>query len=120
MDRDDLDFEISFYERLLKERPNFVEALVAVGDVYTRKGLHEKGLEVDRRLVALRPDDPVVHYNLACDYSLLRDAEHCLEALDKALRLGYDDFTFMEKDPDLHYIRQDTRYQELLARYRRK
>ncbi len=118
--REDLDFEISFYERLLKKRPDFINALVALGDAYTKRGRYEDGLKVDKRLVRLKPDDPLVHYNLACSYSLLKMAESALSALKKAIRLGYRDFAFMERDPDLEYIRKDPRYKELLFEYAKK
>jgi tetratricopeptide (TPR) repeat protein len=112
--QEDLDFEISFYENLLKENPNFVEALIALGDAYTKRGCYEDGLKIDQRLVQLRPDDPTVHYNLACSYSLLKMAKPCLAVLKKAIQLGYRDFSFMKKDPDLDFIRRDPRYKELL------
>ncbi|MCK9595417.1 MAG: hypothetical protein PHH68_04515 [Candidatus Omnitrophica bacterium] len=111
-----LDFEIRFFEGLLEKKPDFIEALIALGENYTRKGLYDKGLKVDTRLAMLRPDDETVHYNLACDYSLLKEAELCLEALEKAIDLGYDDFKYMLKDPDLEYIRKDERCVRLLAK----
>ncbi len=115
--QEDLDFEISFYERLIEQNPDFVNALIALGDAYTRKGRYRDGLEIDRRLARLRPDDPIVYYNLACSYSLLKMSEECLEALKKSIQLGYRDFKFMEKDPDLQFIRKDNRYKELISQY---
>ena len=118
--QEDLDFEISFYEKILQENPDFVDALIALGDTYTRRGRYEEGLKVDQRLARLKPDDPVVHYNLACSYSLLKMAEPSLKALKKAIQLGYRDFAFMQRDPDLEFIRRDPRYEELLTRYSEK
>lgn len=112
MPDDDLDFEIGFYEDLLKEKPDLVAALIPLGDAYTRKGLYGKGLEVDLRLAVLRPSDPVVRYNLACDYSLLEDVTRSLEELEMAVRLGYNDFDHLAEDPDLAYVRNDRRYKE--------
>lgn len=117
---DDIDFEISFYEDVVKANPDFTNALILLGDAYTQKGLHDKALEIDQRLSGLLPADSTVHYNLACDYSLLKNAQSCLETLDKALKLGYRAFKHMEKDPDLEFIRQDPRYKELLLKYRKK
>jgi len=117
--KDNLDFEITFFERLLEHKPTFVQALVALGDAYTKKGLYEKGLEIDKRLVQLKPKDDIVYYNLACDYSLLEQAEQSLQALEQALELGYRDFSFMEKDPDLAFIRKDPRFRQLLSRYKK-
>ena len=117
---EDIDFEISFYEDIIKESPNFVAALILLGDAYTRKSLHEKALEVDKRLSALLPKDPTVHYNLACDYALLKKPKLALDTLEKAIRLGFRNFKHIEKDPDLDSIKQDKRYQELLLKFRKK
>lgn len=116
---EDLDFEITFYENLLKKKPDFVNALIALGDAYTRKGRYEDGLKIDQRLTRLKPDDPLIYYNLACSYSLLKETQLCLEALTRAISMGYSDFVFMERDPDLEFIRKDPRYRELLEKTRR-
>lgn len=117
---EDLDFEISFYEDLVKDKPDFVDALILLGDAYTKKGMDQKALDVDLRLSSLCPKDPTIHYNLACDYSVLKDADKCFEALEKAIKFGYRDFRYMEKDPDLAYFRQDARYKELILKYRKR
>jgi len=117
---EDLDFEISFYEDLVKDKPDYVDALILLGDAYSKKGLFEKGLATDLKLSQLRPKDPTIHYNLACDYALLKDADRCLETLEKAIRIGYRDFRYMTKDPDLEFIRHDARYKELILRHRKK
>ena len=118
--REDLDFEITFYEKLLKKNPDFVNALIALAEAYTRIGRYKEGLKIDQRLVELKPDDPIVYYNLACSYSLLKMADPSLSALGKAIHLGYRDFAFIEKDPDLTFIRKDPRYKELLSEYTKK
>lgn len=120
MVEDDIDFEISFYEDVLKASPDLINALVLLGDAYTQKGLYEKGLEMDLRLVALRSSDATAHYNLACDYSLLKRPDLCLETLEKAFRLGYRAYKHMERDTDLDYIRSDPRYGELLLKYKKR
>jgi tetratricopeptide (TPR) repeat protein len=120
INREDLHFEITFYEDLLKDNPDFVDALIALGDAYTKTGRYREGLEVDLRLTKLRPDDPTVHYNLACSYSLLTESDLCLGALEKAIQLGYNDFTFMQRDADLKFIKNDPRYKELLSKYATK
>ena len=116
-DQEDLDFEISFYEDILKEKPDHAEALIALGDAYTKKSRYKEGLIIDQKLVKLKPNDPVVHYNLACSYSLLEMSDLCLEALGKAIHLGYRDIGFIEKDPDLEFIRKNPRYRDLLSRH---
>lgn len=111
---EDLDFQMAFYEGILKENPGFVEALIALGEIYTKKGLYEKGLRVDKKLSKLRPDNPIIHYNLACSLSLLGNVADSFKTLKRAIDLGYDDIAFMKNDPDLSNLRSDKRFWGLL------
>ncbi len=111
---ENLDFEISFFEDILRDKPDHIDALIALGDTYTKRGRYKDGLKIDLKLSKLKPDDPTVHYNLACSYSLLHKADLCLKILEKAIRLGYRDFSFMSEDPDLAFIIKDPRYKKLL------
>ena len=106
----DLDFEISFFERLLEKNPDFSRALMVLGNAYTERGDFKKGLEVDQRLSRMLNDDPIVYYNLACSYSLLGLIDEACVALKKALGLGYDDFEYIKKDPDLENLRKDEKF----------
>ncbi|MFA5088404.1 MAG: hypothetical protein WC552_05155 [Candidatus Omnitrophota bacterium] len=112
---DDSDFEIGFCEGILKRSPDFIEALIVLGDLYTRKGLFEKGLEVDKRLASLRPGDGVILYNLACSYSLVNQIDASFAAIQQAVECGYDELEFLEKDGDLENLRRDSRFQKFLA-----
>ncbi len=116
----DLDFQIAFYEGIVREAPDLVDALIPLGDAYTRRGFYEKGLEIDLRLSRLRPGDPVVFYNLACSYSLLGQADPAVESMEKALNLGYNDLDFLMSDPDLKNLRRDARLRQLLREHRKK
>jgi tetratricopeptide (TPR) repeat protein len=111
------EFEIVFFEGLLEKDPNFVDALIPLADLYTKKGLYEKGLELDRRLAKLRPEEPVVRYNLACSLALMGKKDDAFEALERAIELGYDDFEHLKKDSDLKRLRNDPRFKSLLLKY---
>ena len=65
-DREDLEFEIRFFEGITRRDPHYIEALQILGDAYTKTGQWEKGLHVDKRLARFCPDSPLVFYNLAC------------------------------------------------------
>ena len=114
----DLDLEISFLEGILRRDPEYVEALQILGDDYTRRGMLENGLKVDQRLSELRPKDPLVYYNLACSYSLSSQIELAFAALERALSLGYRDFKWMAKDPDLRRLRLSPHYKKIRAKLR--
>src|SRR5579864_3671824 len=76
--RSQVDFEIEFFERILSRDPNYVEVLMNLGDLFTKKGCHRRALLVDLRLARLRPKSAEVMYNLACSHAQL---SHVPEAL---------------------------------------
>jgi tetratricopeptide (TPR) repeat protein len=112
-----VDFELRFFDGILQRHPDFVDALRVMGNNLTLKGRIKDGLEIDRRLVRLRPRDCLAHYNLACSYALLKRTEPALKALRKAIELGYRDFRYMSQDHDLDSIRKDPRYRQLLREF---
>jgi tetratricopeptide (TPR) repeat protein len=114
----DLDVEISFLEGIVRRDADYVEALQILGDAYTRRGAFSSGLKVDEQLAHLRPDDALVHYNLACSYSLTDQIERAGSALENALRLGYRDFKWIAVDPDLRNLRRHTLYRRIRAKVR--
>jgi tetratricopeptide (TPR) repeat protein len=102
----ELDIKISFMEGLVRRDAQYVEALQILGDHYTQRGRFEDGLKVDQRLSQLQPRSPIVFYNLACSHSLTGEMDQAASALEQALNLGYRDFTWLAKDPDLNPLRQ--------------
>jgi len=118
MEGEDREFAIRFYEAVLARDPGNTEILSVLGHLYTSAGLYEKGLAIDQRLVELKRDDPIAHYNLACSYSLLGQIDRSLAALARAIRLGYRDVDYMMRDPDLKNLSADPRFHELMSRIR--
>lgn len=115
----DLDTKIEFMEGILRRDPAYVDALQLLGDHYTQRGRFVDGLQVDEQLAKLMPDSPIVFYNLACSYSLTDKFEAALQALDRALELGYRDFAWLVKDPDLKKLRAQPGYEEMKEKIRR-
>jgi tetratricopeptide (TPR) repeat protein len=116
-DQNQLDFELDFFSRILERHPNYVDVLRVQGNNLTLKGRFVEGMQIDKRLVVLRPSDPLAHYNLACSYALLRRPEQALKILRRAVELGYRDFRYMRQDPDLDSIRHDPRFRQMLREY---
>ena len=115
MKSNDLDFEISFLEGVLKHRPNYIDALAPLAEAYTRRGFFEKGLEIDKRLAFLCKEDPVVHYNLACSFVLSGITAKALTALKRAVKLGFTDFEHLQRDPDLKPLRDYPPFQKWIS-----
>ena len=109
----DLDVRIDFIEGIVRRDPGYVDALQLLGDHYTQRGRFVEGLKVDEQLSQLEPTNPLVFYNLACSYSLTDQFELSVESLEKALQLGYRDFTWLAKDPDLRKLRKHPFYQRV-------
>ena len=115
----ELDVEISFLEGLVRRDPEYVDALQLLGDDYTQRGRIEEGLRVDQKLSQLEPQNPLVFYNLACSLSLAGKLDEAAQAVESALDLGYRDFKWMARDPDLKALRKHPHYARLREKIRR-
>jgi predicted Zn-dependent protease len=111
----DYSYEIEFYESIDAKGSNDPRVLEVLAQLYTRVGRNEDGLSMDLRLSKSRPQDPLVHYNLACSLALTGQHDQSLGVLKKAVEMGYNDFDWMIKDTDLDPIRNMTSYQEWLV-----
>jgi tetratricopeptide (TPR) repeat protein len=116
-DQNQLDFELDFFGGVLDRCPDYVDVLRIMGNLLTLKGRFADGLQIDRRLVQLRPNDSLAHYNLACSYALLKRPDQALKTLRRAVELGYRDFRYMKEDHDLDSVRHDPRFRQLLREY---
>jgi tetratricopeptide (TPR) repeat protein len=115
----DLDVKIKFMEGIVRRDPEYIEALQLLGDHYTQRGHYERGLKVDEQLSRLEPTNPLVFYNLACSYSLIGEVDAAATALEKALSLGYRDFKWLAKDPDLKTLRKHPLFRDIEAKIRK-
>jgi len=111
--RRDLDVRIEFIEGLVRRDPGYVDALQLLGDHYTQRGRYSDGLEVDERLARLDPENALVFYNLACSYSLTDQFDRATAALKRAFELGYRDFSWLARDPDLRKLRKHPAFHEI-------
>ena len=115
----ELDVQISFLEGLVRRDPHYVEAWQILGDHYTQRGRYDHSLQVDEQLSRLQPGDPLVFYNLACSCSLTWEFDRAAAALERALALGYRDFKWLAKDPDLRALRQHPLYRQIESKIRK-
>jgi tetratricopeptide (TPR) repeat protein len=116
-DQNQLDFELDFFTAVLACNADYVDVLRVMGNLLTLKGRFADGLQIDKRLTTLRPNDALAHYNLACSYALLKRPDQSLKTLRRAVELGYRDFRYMREDHDLDSIRHDPRFRQLLREY---
>lgn len=101
----DPEFEIRFFETVLRRSPSYARVVEILGGLYTRQGRIADGLRMDRKLVRLQPRNPTAHYNLACSLALSRRRRDALDMLRRAVELGYRDVDWMQQDPDLEELK---------------
>lgn len=82
-------------------------AAVREGDTETMIETCEKGVE-------LLPDDPTWRFNLACSLAYLEKNDSALDALEKAIDLGFRNADEIAKDNDLKRLAKEPRFQELV------
>ena len=112
-----VDFELEFIGGILSRHPLFFEALRCHASNLAAKKRFQESLQVERRIIQLRPTDSLAHYNLACSYALLKQPDLAIGSLRKALEHGYDDFRYILKDRDLDSIRKDSRFRKLIREF---
>ena len=111
-------FEIGLYEAALEGEPGNEELLVSLDELYGKKGFVEKGLQVELKLVQIRPKDPWCHYKVALSHTLLGHIDPAFQSLQRALQLGYS-VESLRKDPGLENLRKDRRYEEMLRSFQK-
>ena len=71
---------------------------------------YDKAIEALEGLRAETPDDPVIHFNLACAYSLTGKKAPALEHLRRAVELDDEFAESAKNDSDLDAIRDDPEF----------
>jgi len=115
MAKTDYNFDIQFFEGVLKHNPSDTDVIERLGELYTKQGRIDEGLRMDRKLVRLTPDNPTAHYNLACSLALKRRKADAVRALRRAVEIGYNDVEHLRKDPDLASLRDSAAFREIEA-----
>lgn len=115
---EDYEFEIEFYESVLRRDPKDVVLVELLASLYTKTGQIDAGLKMDRKLVRLQPENPIAHYNLSCSLALKNRRADAVRALREAIENGYSDWEWLMKDPDLKVLQGYAKFQELLSEYR--
>lgn len=108
------EFDREFFDRILQRNDSDSLVLRRQAELLARQGDHKSALKLDRRLVELHPNDPIVQYNVACSLAMTGCVAEAIRALERAVELGYGDFAHMEVDADLDLLRDEPGFQQLL------
>jgi adenylate cyclase len=103
-------------ERHLKLNPHDTRAIYFAAQNLYRVGERDKAVAMAEQAMQQGMNEPVVLYNVACFYTGLGEKERAIDLLEQAVSLGWGDRAWMENDSDLEPLREEPRFQALLAR----
>lgn len=81
-----------------------------------RLGNRDAGIEWAERALAIDPSDAGIKYNVACFYAIEGESDRAIGILGQALEAGFARRDWIDNDPDLDSLRDDSRFRELLER----
>jgi adenylate cyclase len=103
-------------ERHLKLNPHDTRAIYFAAQNLYRIGERDKAVAMAEQAMTQGMNEPVVLYNVACFYTGLGEKEHAIDLLEQAVSIGWGDRAWMENDSDFESLRDEPRFQALLAR----
>lgn len=112
-----LNAEIEF-TNALNLTPKSSEALMNRGVLYSALGKMNKAEEDLKSAAALMPSDSAVFYNLTCLYSVTNKLDLAADALDTALKNGFNNAERLRKDPDLANLRKTKEFKSILEKHK--
>jgi len=113
---------VSEAERALQQDPSNGAALGIVAGGYAMLGEAERAREWIERAMLIDPDNANMKYNFACVLAAyVGDKDEALRLLDLSLITSSESvLKVAETDPDLDSLRDDARFQSMIARERRR
>jgi len=102
-------------ERHMDLNPDDPRAATMRAVSLSRLGRLEEGLYWADRALTMDPEDAGVRYNVACLFSVANKTDRAIECLEDAVAVGFGNKSWLERDPDLANVRDDPRFNALLA-----
>ncbi len=104
---------VQVLEAHLRKMPEDARGRTLLATDYTQMGRADEAVREANLAIALRPNDAVVLYNVACTFGKLGRAQEALAALKKAWEAGFKDASWVRRDPDLSILHGDPEFEKL-------
>ena len=105
--------EIAMFEAYLKKVPEDARARVLLALGYALHGRFEDAKREADMAMALRAEDTMILYNVACAYCSMNRPQDALVALRKSWEGGNINATWVRQDPDLAILHGDPEFERL-------
>jgi TolB-like protein/Tfp pilus assembly protein PilF len=102
-------------ERHLELNPDDARAITMGAVAFSRLRDKARAIEWAERAATVDPEDASVCYNLACLFALEGEPDRAFERLACAVAAGFAHWDWIAHDPDLHSLRDDPRFLELVS-----
>lgn len=93
------------------------EKYACVHYAYQGLGQNDKAIAAMDTIIARDTTDCGTLYDAACLYSRMHDKQKALQYLEKSLRLGYKDFSHINHDFDMDFLRGTEEFKALIRKY---
>ena len=90
-----------------------IHTWMALAWCYKRVGQLDRAITALERAVDIEPGEAILHYNLACYWSLAHNPQLALEYLGNALEIDGNFRDFVTDEPDFDPMRSDPQFQSL-------
>ncbi|MFI4943437.1 MAG: protein kinase [Burkholderiales bacterium] len=107
---------IQILEAHLRKLPEDARGHTLLATDYTQMGRVEEAVRESNLAMALRPNDAIVLYNVACTFGQLGRKPEALGALKKAWEAGFKDPSWARRDPDLTLLHGEPEFEKLYPR----
>ncbi len=106
---------LDIVERYMELNPDDARAATMRSTALCRLDRLDEGLHWAARAVQIDPEDAGVRYNVACTFSLAGRIDEAIGYLEDAVRVGFGNREWLERDPDLAPLREDARFKSLIS-----
>jgi len=89
-DEEKVDKAIKNLKKAIIHNKNFVQAFTTLGTAYFMKGLVAEGIKANLEAVAIQPEFPVAHNNLAVAYLETGEFDKAIAHCDKAMEFNFE------------------------------
>jgi tetratricopeptide (TPR) repeat protein len=105
---------IHHYQKALTIEPKSLLVLEKLARINKVNKEYQKAYIFYHKILEITPENPFVHYNIACVYALQNRQDDSFKWLKKSISKGFDNWDHIKNDKDLENIRNTSYFRELI------